>query len=68
MKIQNILKLLYIFIIICILFVPFEYYLSHEISLLHVIKRYTPSLIICVGFALFSEYVSYKVTQQKDFK
>ena len=68
MKIQNVLKLLYIAIIISILFVPFEYWLSHDISFLVLMKRYTPSLIICIGFVLFSEYITYKVTQQKDFE
>ena len=68
MKIQNVLKLLYIAIIISILFVPFEYYLSHDISFLVLLKRYTPALIICSGFVIFSEYISYKVTQQKDFE
>jgi len=68
MKIQSILKLLYIAIIISILFVPFEYYLSHQISFLVLLKRYTPALIICIGFVLFAEYVSYKIAQQKDFE
>ena len=68
MKIQNVLKLLYIAIIISILFVPFEYYLSHDVSFLVLLKRYTPALIICVGFVLFSEFIAYKVTQQKDFE
>jgi len=68
MKIQNVLKLLYIAIIISILFVPFEYYLSHEITFLVLLKRYTPALIICIGFVLFAEYVSYKIAQQKDFE
>jgi len=68
MKIQSILKLLYIAIIISILFVPFEYWLSHDISFLVLLKRYTPALIICIGFVLFAEYVSYKIAQQKDFE
>ena len=68
MKIQNVLKLLYIAIIISILFVPFEYYLSHEVTFLVLLKRYTPALIICIGFVLFAEYVSYKIAQQKDFE
>jgi len=68
MKIQSILKLLYIAIIISILFVPFEYWLSHDVSFLVLLKRYTPSLIICIGFVFFSEYITYKVTQQKDFE
>jgi len=68
MKIQNVLKLLYICVIISILFVPFEYYINHEISFLVLLKKYVPSLIICLGFVIFAEFISYKITQQKDFE